>query len=97
MAILGKTIIGWLVWEYGSNIFDIRNFRGTKCFFYVIGNGVNDSFNVENRAGREFIGTGRWKEILRLRKMGRGQFLSVMGGEGKSFLLLLFSHSSLYI
>ena len=68
-----------------------------NAFFYVVGNGVDDSFSVENRARMEFIGTGRWKEILRLRKMGRGQFLSVMGGEGKCFLLLLFGHSTPYI
>ena len=54
-----------------------------NAFFYVVGNGVDDSFSVENRARMEFIGTGRWKEILRLRKMGRGQFLRVIGAKEK--------------
>ena len=45
---------------------------GGQNAFYVIGNGVDDSFNIENRAGREFIGTGRWKNH-RLKKMERGK------------------------
>ena len=60
-----------------------RILGGQNTFFYVIGNEVDDSFDIENRAGRELIDTGRWKKKnFRFRGVGGG-------GKEKSFLLFV--------
>ena len=61
MAILGKNCFSSVsgVGVCRSSVFNIRNFRRAKYLFYVIGNGVDDSFDLENRTRRKFIGTDR--------------------------------------
>ena len=73
-------------------------FRGTKyLFFYVIGNGVDDLFEIENKAGREFIGTNRCsKKFFDLGGGGQGAIYKCDGDNGKSVLLfVIWSFSSL--
>ena len=42
-----------------SSAFDIQNFGGGNSFFYVISNGMDDSFDLETKVWRQFIDTGR--------------------------------------
>ena len=44
-----------------SSAFGIQNFR-EQYFCVVIGNGVDDSFDMENGSEKEFIDTGKWKK-----------------------------------
>ena len=65
-------------------------------FLYVISNGADDLFDVENKAGKKFIGTGRCsKKISDLEEGGPwGADLKCNGG--KFFLLfIIWSFSSL--
>ena len=59
LALLG----GWGVVEAVLLIFGIFE---RQYFFFVIGNGVDDFFDMENKKGSEFIDTGRWKFFLDL-------------------------------
>ena len=82
-------------WGCRSSAFDIQNFREGKILFCMLwAMGVDDSFAIENRAGREFVDTGRWGKNIIFRKMR--QFLSIRGGgraKKKVSSFLLFGHS----
>ena len=67
MAILRKSCFSFVI-GVGDVEAVLLIFRilGVQNVFYVIGNGVDDSFDIENRAGRGFINTGRFKKKKKL-------------------------------
>ena len=61
---------------------------GGGILFYVIGNEVDIFFDLENREGKEFIETGRWKTNFYGSENGsRGQLFRCKENKEKSFLL----------
>ena len=49
-----------ILW-WGSSAFSMRNFKDSSNFFYVVDNGMDKSFDMENGEGKEFKGMGGWR------------------------------------